>query len=44
MRLYKEKAITTCHNTGFDPKDYFLGIRKMVDPGSGAKREIEDTE
>jgi hypothetical protein len=25
-----------------DPKDHFLGIRKMVDLGSGAKREIED--
>ena len=24
------------------PKDHFLGIRKMVDLGSGAKRKIED--
>jgi DNA-damage-inducible protein D len=37
-----DKAITSCENAGFDPKDHFLGIRKMVDLGSGAKREIED--
>jgi hypothetical protein len=24
------------------PKDHFAGIRKMVDLGSGAKREIDD--
>ena len=34
MRLYWE--------AGSDPKDHFLSIRKMVDLGSGAKREIED--
>ncbi|MBA4396755.1 MAG: DNA damage-inducible protein D [Syntrophus sp. (in: bacteria)] len=37
-----DKAITSCENAGFDPKDHFLGIRKMVDLGSGAKREIDD--
>lgn len=37
-----DKAITSCENAGSDPKDHFLGIRKMVDLGSGAKREIED--
>jgi len=37
-----EKAITACENSGCDPKDHFLGIRKMVDLGSGAQREIED--
>lgn len=37
-----DKAITSCEKAGFDPKDHFLGIRKMVDLGSGAKREIED--
>ena len=36
-----EKAITSCETAGFDKKDHFLGIRKMVDLGSGAKREIE---
>jgi len=34
MRLYKK--------AGFDPKDHFLDIRKMVDLDSRAKREIED--
>jgi hypothetical protein len=34
MRLYRE-AVS-------DPKDHFLGIRKMVDLGSGAKREIDN--
>jgi DNA-damage-inducible protein D len=37
-----DKAITACENSGYDPKDHFLDVRKMVDLGSGAKREIED--
>jgi DNA-damage-inducible protein D len=37
-----DKAITACENSGYDPKDHFLDIRKMVDVGSGAKREIDD--
>jgi DNA-damage-inducible protein D len=37
-----DKAITACQTAGYDPKDHFLGIRKMVDLGSGAKRKIED--
>ncbi len=37
-----DRAITSCENAGFNPKDHFLGIRKMVDLGSGAKREIND--
>lgn len=37
-----DKAITSCQTAGFDPKDHFLGVTKMVDLGSGAKREIED--
>ena len=37
-----DKAITACQNSGYDPKDHFLDIRKMVDLGSGAKREIDD--
>lgn len=37
-----EKAITSCKKSGYDPKDHFLGVTKMVDLGSGAKREIED--
>jgi DNA-damage-inducible protein D len=37
-----EKAITACETAGYDPKDHFAGIRKMVDLGSGAKRPIDD--
>jgi DNA-damage-inducible protein D len=37
-----DKAITACENSGHQPKDHFLGITKMVDLGSGAKRQIED--
>lgn len=37
-----DKAITACENSGHDPKDHFLGITKMVDLGSGARRQIED--
>ena len=37
-----DKAITACENSGHDPKDHFAHISKMVDLGSGAKREIED--
>jgi len=37
-----DKAITSCENAGFYPKDHFLCIRKMVLLGSGVKREIED--
>ena len=36
------KGITACQNAGYTPRDHFLGITKMVDLGSGAKREIED--
>ena len=37
-----ERAITACKNSGCDPKDHFAHVSKMVDVGSGAKREIED--
>ncbi len=37
-----EKAVTSCNSTGYDPADHFLDVRKMVDVGSGAKREVED--
>ncbi len=37
-----DKAITSCKNAGYEPRDHFLGITKMVELGSGAKREIED--
>jgi len=38
-----DKAITACQNAGHEPRDHFAHISKMVDLGSGAKREIEDT-
>ena len=37
-----EKAKTSCKNSDYDPKDHFAPARKMVDLGSGAKREIDD--
>jgi DNA-damage-inducible protein D len=37
-----DKAITACQNSGYDPKDHFAHMRKMVDLGSGAKWEVED--
>jgi len=37
-----EKAITACQKAGYDPKDHFAHIGKMVVLGSGARREIED--
>lgn len=37
-----QRAITSCETTGCDPSDHFRGVTKMVDLGSGAKREIED--
>lgn len=33
-----DKAITACETAGYDPKDHFAGISKMVEVGSGAKR------
>lgn len=37
-----EKAQTACRTAGFDPADHFLDVRKMVELGSGAVREIDD--
>lgn len=37
-----EKARTACKASGFDPADHFLDVRKMVELGSGAVREIDD--
>ena len=36
-----EKAKTACKTAGFEATDHFLDIRKMVDIGSDAKRQIE---
>ena len=37
-----DKAKTSCKTSGYEPRDHFLDVRKMVSLGSGAKREIED--
>jgi len=37
-----EKAKTACKNSRHDPEDHFAQMRKMVDIGSDAKRQIED--
>ena len=37
-----EKAKTSCKNSGYGINDHFPDVRKMVDVGSGAKREIDD--
>ena len=37
-----EKAKTSCKNSRYDPQDHFAQTRKMVNLGSGAKREIDD--
>ena len=37
-----DKAITACKGSGFDERDHFVDITKMVELGSGAKREIDD--
>ncbi len=38
------KAITSCQNAGYDPRDHFALARRMVDLGSGAKREVDDVD
>lgn len=37
-----EKAKTACQASGYEPADHFLDVRKIVELGSGANREIED--
>lgn len=37
-----EKAKTSCNNAGIEIKNHFVGVNKMVDIGSGSKREIAD--
>lgn len=36
------KAKEACANVGNDTDDHFIGVNKMVELGSGAKREIDD--
>lgn len=37
-----DKAMTSCENSGYDLQDHFAHVSKMVELGSGAKREIDD--
>ena len=37
-----DKGKIACLNANQEVTDHFLDVRKMVDLGSGAKREIED--
>jgi len=37
-----DKAITACKISGYDPEDHFARMRKMIELGKGATREIED--
>lgn len=37
-----DKAITACENAGYDPRDHFVEINKMVPLGSGAQRQVTD--
>ena len=36
------KAIDACKNSGYEVSDHFRGVTKMVELGSGSKREVED--
>ena len=36
------KAKTACRNSGYDERDHFPDVRKMVDIGSGSSREVND--
>lgn len=37
-----EKARTSCKNADFEPSGHFLDVRKKVELGSGAVREVDD--
>ena len=37
-----ERAKLACKNSGYEPSDHFADVRKMVEIGSGAKRDVED--
>ena len=36
------KAKTACENSGYEIKDHFLDVTKMVELGSGAIRKVDD--
>ncbi len=37
-----ERAKDSCRTSGFIVEDHFLGVKKMVDIGSGSQRKIDD--
>jgi DNA-damage-inducible protein D len=37
-----QKAVTACENSGYEPRDHFAEVGKMVPLGSGAVRDIKD--
>jgi len=37
-----EKAINACRESGHEPEDHFAEVGKMVEIGSGSKREVAD--
>lgn len=37
-----ERAKLACYNSGYEVKDHFADVGKMVDIGSGAERKIDD--
>jgi len=39
-----ERSKTACRKSGNTVRDHFVDVNKMVELGSGAKREIEDIE
>jgi DNA-damage-inducible protein D len=42
FRAVIDRAIESCRKGGIPPRNHFLGSRKMVKIGSGAKVEVED--
>ena len=42
FRSVIEKAMDACENSDQSVSDHFVGVNKMVDLGSGAKREVDD--
>lgn len=38
------RAVASVNASGLDAADHFVGVNKMVDLGSGSKREVEDVE
>ena len=37
-----DRAMLACRNSGFDIKDHFPDLRKMVEIGSATKRQVVD--